>query len=469
MDGAWKVGGLVLGFIALLVGAYAVLGRSLFAEKTSAYSAVFADAGGVTEGSPVLLSGVRVGQVAKVSLTADSQAELQLAIVDGTTIPVGTEAILATSLVGIGDRPVQLVPPAKPTGSLPPGSQIAGRIKGPLEGMFPDTTETMTELNATLKATRELISDQGMKQRVETLMDSTNKTITQFGALAARMDGMIGENQGTLRTTLLQASKIMADVSATSAQIAKVASSGKLEGKTYALLDEMTTSVKQSQALIGDLRATINDPEMKESMNAILANTKTMTDSGTRIASNAEVMSQNGITLTESANEIATKASKLVDELSALLKKVDGAVGAISGTGAVASNFRSEGAEMRFVRETDPGRFRAEAEFGFGIGRDNYYLGIWDAFESNKLIAQAGTKFSDQLELRYGVYASQLGLGVHYQITPGFKIRGDIFDVNEPRFDLRAGIRVSKDANVWLGLDRVFSRTSPTIGIGIRR
>lgn len=468
MDGAWKVGGLVLGFVALLVGAYATLGRSLFAEKTASYSAVFADAGGVTEGSPVLLSGVRVGQVAKVSLTADSQAELQLAIVEGTTIPQGTEAILATSLVGIGDRPVQLVPPAQPSGSLPPGSKIVGRIKGPLEGMFPDTTETMSELTATLKATRELISDQGMKQRVETLMDSTNTTITQFGALAARMDGMIGENQGTLRQTLLQASKIMTDVSTTSAQIAKIATSGKLEGKTYALLDEMTASVKESQALIGDLRATINDPQMKESMNAILSNTEKMTDSGTRIASNAEVMSKNGITLTESANEIAAKASKLVDELSELLKKVDGAVGSFAGAGA-ASNLRSEGAEMRFIRETDPGRFRAEAEFGFGIGKDVYHIGVWDAFESNKLIAQTGTKFSDQLELRYGVYASQLGLGVHYQIAPGFKIRGDVFDVNEPRFDLRAGIRVSKDANVWLGLDRVFSRTSPTIGFGIRR
>jgi hypothetical protein len=210
---------------------------------------------------------------------------------------------------------------------------------------------------------------------------------------------------------------------------------------------------------------------MKSSIKQILKNTETMTDSGTRIAANAEIMTENGTVLSAKAIEIADKASiladkagVLADDLHKLIEKFGGSL-----TGAAATAIGFDGIDGRFIRETKPGRFRAEVEAGFHVGESNYHVGLWDAFETNKLIAQQGRNLTDKLELRYGVYASQLGLGVHYAVSPGVTIRGDIFDVNDPRFDLRARFAIGKDYSAWLGLDRVFGGTRPSIGIGIKK
>jgi len=69
MQSATRVGFLVVVFVGLLVGAYAVLQRSFFAPKTKTYYAEFADAGGVTTGARVLMAGVEIGTVAGVELS----------------------------------------------------------------------------------------------------------------------------------------------------------------------------------------------------------------------------------------------------------------------------------------------------------------------------------------------------------------------------------------------------------------
>lgn len=466
MNHAAKVGGLVLAFVALFGGAYFVLGQSFFQPKMKRYDAVFADAAGAVAGSAVLLSGVNVGKVERVELRKPGEAVLVLSVKEEVTVPQGTQAIIAASLVGFGDRPIQLEPPTTEQPPLAENGVIPGRVKGALEGIIPDTSATLAEVNETLKATRELITDQELRGKLVAVMDSSNKTITEFGLLAKRLDGMAGQSQAGIQDTLKQANGIMRDFSKTSSAIARMTTDGKLEGKVTGLLDEMTESVKASQGLIADMRATVNDPELKGRMNGILENTETMTESGTRIAADAEKMAANGVVISEKAIGIAEKADAIADKINGLLNKFDETVG---GLATKAPSIGPVETDARLIRETGPGRFRGEAEFTLPVAGQKYTIGMWDAFESNKLIAQIGQKLNPAVELRYGVFASQLGLGVHYDVAPGVKLRGDLFDINEPRFDLRSSFRVGGDFAVWLGIDRVFQRNTPSIGLGIRR
>ena len=57
MQGAWKVGLLVIIFIGLLFGAYAILGKNFLSSRTTRYYADFSDAAGATQGTPVLMAG----------------------------------------------------------------------------------------------------------------------------------------------------------------------------------------------------------------------------------------------------------------------------------------------------------------------------------------------------------------------------------------------------------------------------
>src|SRR5258708_31956258 len=157
MQGAAKVGFLVIAFVALVYGAYTFLGRSLLRPPTTDIYARFADAGGLTEGTKVLLAGVKIGQVKKVSLASPRLAVVTMEIDSSQHIPVGSTAVLPTSFISFGDSPVNIVPPAKITPhNLQAGDTIEGIRPGPLDGVFPNSKETLGELTKTLAATRKL-------------------------------------------------------------------------------------------------------------------------------------------------------------------------------------------------------------------------------------------------------------------------------------------------------------------------
>lgn len=469
MQGALKVGLLVVAFITAFVAAFAVLGKSMFAEPVDTYKAVFKDAGGVPVGSAVNLSGVRVGRVGSVALDGPGRALLILELKKGTPVPVGTQASIAGSLIGIGDRPIELKPPVTIGAMATPGSTLEGVSQSPLSSFAPESEETLKALNATLKATQGLLEDKATRDRLGTLLDSSNKTIAEFGTLAAQMNRLVAANQGQVQVALVRAVKMMGDLSVATKAIARIAGDGKLEGQMNGLLTEMNKTMKESNLLVADLRKTVNDPELQGPMKQILANTQTMTESGTKIASNAELMSKNGIAISEEAIKVMEKASKLADELSEVLKKFDKALGGVAGIASGGKGFPQVETDIIVTRESNPGRFRSDFEAAIPIGGDRYHLGIYDAFESNKLIAQIGRPLSERSEFRYGIYASKPGVGVSYQIAPGVSLRGDLFDVNRPRFDFRTKFDFNREVSGWLGLERIFDHPSPSIGIGIRR
>lgn len=465
MSSAAKVGALVITFVALFSGAYFVLGRSVFAPRTATYYAMFADAGGVPEGANVLMAGVVVGSVTRVDLVSSRQAKVTLAVEEAVAIPEGSRVAIPTALIGIGDRDLEIVPPAQEAPRLKPGSTLPGFKQSALASVLPESETTLKELNATLAATRKLLEDPALKGRAEELLASGAKTAEKFGALAARLDTLLAQNSQTLNRVLAQGSEVMADIATTSDELAKFAKSGKLQGQVTNLLDNLDQAVGEGRRLVSEMNALVTDPKLREPLQEILANTKTMSESGTRIADNAEVISKNGITLSEKAIEIAEKASALADDAKAIMEKFRGTIDRIPGIEKSVSEAK---VEADLFRESNPGRWRTDATISIPYRNKTYTAGLFDAFESNKVILQVGQPFGPAT-LRYGVYASKPGLGVDYRLASGLFLRGDVFGVNDPRFDVRMRYEFGGGVVGWLGVDRVFEQNAPTIGIGIRR
>ena len=468
MQGAIKVGLLVVGFIVALVAAYAVLGRSLFAEKVDIYTAGFSDASGMTLGSDVTLSGVRVGRVAKIALESPTSVVMTLEVKTGTKIPVGTKAVNAGSLIGIGDRPLDLKPPVGSTAIAPPGSRLEGQTMGALGAFGPQGEETLKALNETLIATKNLIEDQKLRSRVDTLLASSNKTITEFGSLASQINQMVGANQAQVQTAMKKAVAMMSDLQVATTAIARIAGDGKLEAQMNGLIGEMNATMRESNLLIADLRKTVNDPELKNPIKDILANTKTMSESGTKIAADAELMAKNGVAVSEQAVTVMEKASKLADELSDVLKKFNETLGTVAGIGKGGGGIKLD-TEVGVTYQQSDKRLRTDFEASTILGGSRFHLGLYDAFETNGLIAQIGRPISERSDFRYGVYAGKPGVGVSYRLTPGASLRGDLFDINNPRLNARARIDFSKDISGWFGVENILDDPSPSIGFSIRR
>ncbi|MFQ3677542.1 MAG: hypothetical protein SNJ74_06345 [Fimbriimonadaceae bacterium] len=103
------------------------------------------------------------------------------------------------------------------------------------------------------------------------------------------------------------------------------------------------------------------------------------------------------------------------------------------------------------------------------LSDESIHLGVFDAFEANRLNVQLGRPLAKGLDYRVGIYASKPGVGVDYRVAPKLTVRGDLFDINDPRLDLRARFDLGGGVLGWLGVDRTFDRNAWSLGVGIRK
>jgi len=467
MLGATKVGLLVTAFVGLLVGAYAFLNRSVFAPKTETYFADLADAGGVATGAKILLAGVPVGQVSAVGLRGPKLARLTLTVDRELKIPVGTTVVLPSSIISFGDRQVELIPPSPVSDqSIRPGTVMTGSIRSPLASLAPESETTLKELNLTLAAARKMLEDPALKGQTTSLLKTSETTVKQFGLLASRLDQTLANNDRTLQAALMDGRRVLANVETVSAALAKYAKSGKLEGQMDTLLAQLTSSLDAGNALIGDLRGFVTDPELRQGLKEIVGNTKQITAEGTQIAKKVDTMAENGVRLTETANEIAVKASTLADDAHNLMQKFDQAIDRFKMPGSE-GGLKGLGVEVREMFETRPDHLRTDVLVSVPFRQGNVNLGLYDAFEGNKLILQYESPFRGGA-YRYGVFASKPGFGVDFGLAPGVRLTTDLYGINDTVFNAYGRFGFGRGIEGWLGVQRIFQSNAPAIGVSVR-
>lgn len=486
MQSAAKVGLLLVVFIALLVGGYAVLGKSLFAPPVVRYMADFPDAGGITPGTPVNMAGVPIGTVAEVKLLSPKQARMSLDIKEGVQIPAGSVALIPSSLIGLGQNPLEIVPPERLTGAVASKEvPLVGKKGSPLDSFLPNSGETVGELTKTMAAVRKLLEDEQLKGRFETLMATSNQTIDKFGKLAGEVQGLLNENHANLNRAIATATNAMQDVRQVTYQVAKLMNEGKLQKNAEQILQRIQTIEKHADDLVVSLNNLVNDPNLRGPANRIAENAAQISETGKTIADNTAKITANGteisaqgveisknvntittkaIELTDKANEIAANAVDIENQLKGVLDKVGGFFNRSPGAGKV-----KLGSQIDLMRQTSPGLWRTDITFDTPLPDGKLYIGLFDAFEKNKLTVELGKPVSSSLQYRYGIYASKPGVGVDYSLSSRLSLRADAWDINRPRLDLRARYDFGNGLVGWFGFDRVFHQTAPTIGIGVRR
>jgi phospholipid/cholesterol/gamma-HCH transport system substrate-binding protein len=472
MQGAAKVGFLVIVFAILLYGGYAVLGKALFQEKTTTYYAVFADAGGTNGGTLITMAGVKIGTVSAVRLESPSKARMTFKIAEGVKIPRGSVARISGSLIGIGGNPIEIAPPAQISGYLAGGETIPGARTSALESFLPDAKETFKELNLTLASTRKLIENKELQAKLEKVLDTSSATLAKFGTMAdnaqglmAKANGIIDQNQAAMTNAMRNASLAMSDVRKSTLLITKLIESGKYQKETLALLKQLNATATKADDLMVGINKFVLDSKMQGDLKESVANVNKMTDSGTRIAANSEEISKNGIILSQKAIELTDKANAIADEAKAALEKISG----FFTRGGGKPGLPKVEAHLDLSRQSNPGHWRTDLWGRINVGKGFVDAGIYDAFESNKAILQAGEPLGKMADYRYGIFASKPGVGVDFRVAPRVSLRSDLFDINNPHFDVRAHLDFGNGFVGWLGLERIFDRNSFVVGVGIKK
>src|SRR5687768_9977444 len=181
MQSAWKVGLFVVVFAALFIAGFTIVGKSLFRTPKDTYFAIMEDTGGVDPGSRVKMAGVTIGHVRDVDLLGPKEVRLVLDIDKGVFIPKDIALGGSASLLSLSESKLELVS-AKgvDAGRLPVGSTVYLKGGSLLSSVLPEGEEVLTELKATLKATRELLSDPALKAGLTDVMDGTKNTLASL-------------------------------------------------------------------------------------------------------------------------------------------------------------------------------------------------------------------------------------------------------------------------------------------------
>jgi len=328
-------------------------------------------------------------------------------------------------------------------------------------------------------AFRKLLEDQKLQAKVTDLLATSNITLERFGTLAHNANSLMASNQANIGRAISAATAAVEDVHKVTLRVAQLMEEGKLQKDAVAIMDRIKTISQHADSMVQDLNKLINDPKLRDPIaqtasnvsditttgKQIANNVADITKNGTAITENAAVVSKKAITLTDKATEIATKAVEIEDQLKGVLDKVGGFFNkAPSG-----KDIPKITSEMDLMRQSQPGYWRTDVNFSVPLSDSNLTLGIYDAFESDKLTAELGKNVTDRVGYRYGIYASKPAVGVDFLLAPRLSLRGDAWDINSPQLSLRTNYEFGNGFLGWVGFDRVLRDNAFTFGIGVRR
>ena len=334
----FRVGVMVVASLLILAILVALIGEfpSPWRRKRILH-VYFPEAPGVSQGTPVFKSGIRIGQVTAVRFDetdADNDPNTSLIVSmkvdDDKPVYTNEDCFVAASL--LGDASLKFVrSPDKPLTQdrYPDGAPLTGRVsedpiaalgdlKVGLSGAFNSVSEASSALRTTVENVNELIS--ANKQNITEAADQAADTLKAVEEVCLRVDRLVGDPE-ELREPLKEALDQMPQtLTETRATIAKMQQTmGSLERnlrnieqfteplgergdvvidrldagsqKLELLMDEMLTftrALNNPQGTVGQL---IHNPELYQHMNRAVQNVEQLTRQLQPIVADARVFS----------------------------------------------------------------------------------------------------------------------------------------------------------------------------------
>lgn len=462
MSAAFRVGLLVIAFFVLIIVAYTFLGIHFFGPKQNTYYAKLSNSGSVTEGNRITLLGIKVGQVRSVKLEDAHYVLMTLAIDHNIHIPEGSILKIKSQLVGLGEPEVMIEPSEKNQATLPPGSFLKTEESSAYSSILPGADQVLSELTKTLAAARSIFENPLLQEQMISILGAAQNAAKQFSHLAEDLDAHLDVTAADFHLAATKLMPTLNHLATISSSISKLAK----EGEFTKVFQEVEHLMVTSRSMVQELKSTLSSPKIKTPLENSLQNVDQITETGKKIASNAELISKNGIVFSDKAIEVVEKASKLEDDAKTLLKKFNSTFDQFLGKtklGKIETH-----ADVVYQTKKNK-KLRSDVGFIIPFGGQKYQLGLYSAFEKNRLILQKIEPLGQNADLRYGVYAAKPGIGVDLTLSPGLYLSSDLYGLNKLHLNMHTEISVKDGFTLWAELNDIFRQNVPGFGIGYRK
>jgi ABC-type transporter Mla subunit MlaD len=260
-----KVGiGVILSVIVLVVGVMWI-GEFQFNRKYVSYTAVFEEVGGLGEGDPVAVSGLKMGKVGDVTLEG-GRVSIELLVEERAVLKTDTRVEIRA--IGLMGEKYVYIMPGEAAQTLPPGSVVEGEFKADLPDVVAEIGDMMDDIKSTSRSLAKLVA--GMEEE-----SNLGESLAKLNEVSDEILEVLRANKEDIRSStrnLKSASAGMNEVFGGSKEdlaegIAKFSSAAaRLDSLTISL-QSVARSVEDGQGTLGML---IKEKKLHEQMESTL-------------------------------------------------------------------------------------------------------------------------------------------------------------------------------------------------------
>ncbi len=448
----------LVGLTIILAGAWTVatviyLRGTLAARRVYHIEAVFNDALGIREQARVYLAGVEVGEVQKVWLTPDLRARVRMAVRKDVTIPEDSTAVVMSPGIAGVDKLIALVP-GKSLKMAQDGSEIRGIKEPGISDLAPVAQETLQEVQRLVRSANALLTDAEMQE-------SIRKTLSNVEQASARLTVLADQAQRLLASAGRSFDAVVQDTRRSTSMLPEVVED------LHGLLQQSRELVRTAQHATESFDRFVTDERLQQNLRDVAQQMSELSVKLNRIAEDIGKYTGDE-ELRENVRATVAEARATLGEARQATEKVNRFVERLIQPSGI--SLKPVDVSLDVYALLRDSMYRTDLTLTFPY-RDNRFitLGVYDVTESNKFILQYGSELTPTLSLRYGLYASKPGVGVDWQVKPNLQLHADVFSPNDLQVNTRARIRLNADWSLWVGVDSLFRRNQPVLGLQVTR
>ena len=486
------------------------------------------DAGAVTQGADVMLSGVKIGSVAGVTLKEDPTkwpdrpVEMALSLKKGTVIPDNYTFTIAQGGV-LSNRYISVDPPAqktKSTGVLKPDARIPGggfhgfaaldslaeSMKSSIPGVVGNFSDlatrarqtylseanerdirqiltnvammTGTANRAALNAVRLTQSLAASAQRsgpaATVMIKNLSAAATNVRAIAERVNQMLTFTSlpGDMNAAGQHIRSATESMDTTAAAVQKLVASPETQARLNTLTDNLARSSAHLAKLSEQAEKLLGDQSLQADFKGSIHDLHTTSsDLSATMSHLRQVLTDPGVSddlrsTVHNARTVSEQGIQVAEKANRSLDRVDRTMDRLSGivTSLKPSGIRSH-VDLYGVRNNGL-QADLDMDFFYGTRRDSFWrLGIVDFANHDRLDLQRGF-VRDPWTFRAGVLASKPGVGVDWAPAGGsWRMETELSDPSQLTLDWGLLHSFAGDWSLSLGVKDAFHETEPFIGV----
>jgi phospholipid/cholesterol/gamma-HCH transport system substrate-binding protein len=244
---------------------------------------------------------------------------------------------------------------------------------------------------------------------------------------------------------------------------------GENRGKIGQTLTALNDTMGAMHGLVEQLTTVVSDPKLKSSLRGTVVNLDQATANLNKMSVNLEKLSADP-QLNEDLRATVHETRATMEQTQQLVGRLNHFLGGgRKGAARAREEVQRSTLTVDLAEQTRPGRPRLDLNAFVPAGPGRFWrFGLYDLSESNKLNLQVGQPLLGGT-LRYGMYASRLGIGLDAGPPTHPHFSADLYSLADPQLDLLARTGIRPGLDLTLGVRSAFHRNVPTVGVTWRR